>query len=32
MTVDQVYVAKSRLTKSLKELVEQMTGPFEEDA
>ncbi len=32
MTVDQVYVAKSRLTKSLKELVKQMTEAFEEDA
>mgnify|MGYP000316898537 CR=1 FL=1 len=32
MTVDQVYVAKSRVTKKLRELVEQLTRAFEEDA
>jgi RNA polymerase sigma factor (sigma-70 family) len=31
MTVDQVYVAKSRLTKRLKALVQEMTSAFEED-
>ena len=32
MSVEQVYVAKSRLTKRLRELVEKMTEAFEEDA
>lgn len=32
MSVEQVYVAKSRLTKRLRELVETMTEAFEEDA
>lgn len=32
MSADQVYVAKSRVTKRLKELVEEMTSAFEEDA
>jgi RNA polymerase sigma-70 factor (ECF subfamily) len=31
MSVDQVYVARSRLTKRLRELVESMTAAFEED-
>jgi DNA-directed RNA polymerase specialized sigma24 family protein len=31
MTVDQVYVAKSRVTKKLRELVETLTKAFEED-
>lgn len=31
MSVEQVYVAKSRLTKRLRELVERMTQAFEED-
>jgi hypothetical protein len=31
MTVDQVYVAKSRLTKRIKALVQEMTSAFEED-
>lgn len=32
LTVDQVYVARSRVTKRLRSLVEQMTRAFEEDA
>jgi len=32
MTVDQVFVAKSRVTKRLRALVEEMTTAFEEDA
>jgi RNA polymerase sigma-70 factor, ECF subfamily len=32
MSVEQVYVAKSRLTRRLRDLVEQMTAAFEEDA
>ena len=32
MSVDQVYVAKSRVTKRLRELVEGMTAAFEEDS
>jgi len=31
MTTDQVYVAKSRVTRRLRELVEQLTAAFEED-
>lgn len=31
MTPDQVYVAKSRVTKRLRSLVEEMTFAFEED-
>jgi RNA polymerase sigma factor (sigma-70 family) len=31
MSVDQVYVAKSRLTRRLRALVEEMTSAFEED-
>lgn len=31
MSVDQVYVAKSRVTKRLKQLVEELTNAFEED-
>lgn len=31
MSVEQVYVAKSRLTRRLRDLVEQMTAAFEED-
>lgn len=31
MTVDQVYVAKNRVTKRLRALVEQLTKAFEED-
>jgi hypothetical protein len=31
MTADQVYVAKSRVTKKLRELVEELTKAFEED-
>jgi RNA polymerase sigma-70 factor (ECF subfamily) len=31
MTVDQVYVAKSRVTKRLRGLVEELTTAFEED-
>jgi RNA polymerase sigma-70 factor (ECF subfamily) len=31
MTVDQVYVARSRVTKSLREEVRRMTEAFEED-
>lgn len=31
MTTDQVYVAKSRVTKKLKSLVEELTSAFEED-
>lgn len=31
MSVDQVYVAKSRVTKRLKQLVEELTLAFEED-
>ncbi|MBX3386275.1 MAG: sigma-70 family RNA polymerase sigma factor [Phycisphaeraceae bacterium] len=32
MSVDQVYVAKSRITSRLKTLVQQLTEAFEEDA
>jgi RNA polymerase sigma-70 factor (ECF subfamily) len=32
MTPDQVYVAKSRITKKLRHAVEQLTSAFEEDA
>lgn len=32
MSVDQVYVAKSRITSRLKSLVQQLTEAFEEDA
>ncbi len=32
MSVDQVYVARSRVTKSLREEVRRMTEAFEEDA
>ncbi|MDP1661995.1 MAG: sigma-70 family RNA polymerase sigma factor [Phycisphaerales bacterium] len=32
MSVDQVYVARSRVTKSLRAKVQQMTDAFEEDA
>lgn len=32
MTVDQVYVAKSRVVKHLRRLVEQLTEAFEEDS
>ncbi len=32
MSTDQVYVAKSRVTKKLKALVEELTSAFEEDA
>lgn len=32
MSVDQVYVARSRVTKRLRGLVEEMTAAFEEDA
>jgi RNA polymerase sigma-70 factor (ECF subfamily) len=31
MSVDQVYVARSRVTKRLRTLVEEMTAAFEED-
>lgn len=31
MTVDQVYVAKSRMTKRLRDLVKTLTDAFEED-
>ncbi|MFZ4572881.1 MAG: RNA polymerase sigma factor [Phycisphaerales bacterium] len=31
MTVEQVYVVKSRMTKRLRELVAKMTSAFEED-
>ncbi len=31
MTVEQVYVAKSRLTKRLREVVQDLTAAFEED-
>jgi RNA polymerase sigma-70 factor (ECF subfamily) len=31
MTVDQVYVAKNRVTRKLRVLVEQLTEAFEED-
>lgn len=31
MTADQVYVAKSRVTKKLRGIVEQLTAAFEED-
>jgi RNA polymerase sigma factor (sigma-70 family) len=31
MSVDQVYVAKNRVTKRLRALVEQLTSAFEED-
>jgi RNA polymerase sigma factor (sigma-70 family) len=32
MTVEQVYVAKSRVTGKLRKLVEELTAAFEEDA
>lgn len=32
MSVDQVYVAKSRVTRRLRGLVEELTAAFEEDA
>lgn len=32
MSIDQVYVARSRVTKRLRGLVEEMTTAFEEDA
>lgn len=32
MSVDQVYVAKTRMTKRLRRLVEELTAAFEEDA
>jgi RNA polymerase sigma-70 factor (ECF subfamily) len=32
MSIDQVYVARSRVTKRLRTLVEEMTAAFEEDA
>ena len=32
MTVEQVYVAKSRVTGKLRKLVEELTSAFEEDA
>jgi RNA polymerase sigma-70 factor (ECF subfamily) len=32
MTVDQVYVAKNRVTKKLRALVEQLTAAFEADS
>ena len=32
MSVDQVYVARSRVTKKLRQLVHEMTEAFEEDA
>lgn len=32
MSVDQVYVAKSRMTRRLRETVERLTEAFEEDA
>ncbi len=32
MSIDQVYVAKSRVTKRLRTLVEELTAAFEEDA
>lgn len=32
MSVDQAYVAKSRVTKKLREVVEKLTAAFEEDA
>lgn len=32
MTVDQVYVAKSRVVRRLRELVAELTAAFEEDA
>ena len=31
MTVDQVYVAKSRITRRLRDLVRELTDAFEED-
>jgi len=31
MTTDQVYVAKSRITKKLRRAVEELTSAFEED-
>lgn len=31
MTADQVYVAKSRVTKRLRQIVEELTSAFEED-
>ncbi len=31
MTVEQVYVAKSRMTRRLREIVQQLTRAFEED-
>ena len=31
MSVDQVYVAKSRVTKRLREVVADLTAAFEED-
>jgi hypothetical protein len=31
MTVDQVYVARTRVTKRLRVIVEQLTSAFEED-
>lgn len=31
MSVEQVYVAKSRVVRRLRELVEELTGAFEED-
>lgn len=32
MTIDQVYVAKSRVTKRLREIVRKLTEAFEEDS
>ena len=32
MSLNQVYVAKSRVTKRLRELIEELTAAFEEDA
>jgi DNA-directed RNA polymerase specialized sigma24 family protein len=32
MTVDQVYVAKSRITRRLRTLVDELTEAFEEDS
>lgn len=31
MTADEVYVAKNRVTKRLREIVSEMTGAYEED-
>jgi DNA-directed RNA polymerase specialized sigma24 family protein len=31
MSLDQVYVARSRVTKRLRSLVEELTAAFEED-